>query len=566
MTQLFVRVIGLVACLALILPAMPAFGAGDTGSERRTFRQLGYGDQTARSVSSTASYYLPFPQGQAPATGTSVDLSFSHSPLLISDHSTMTVVANGQSLASTFLTADNQANAHLTVSLPTTGIVGSGISLEIQFSMRVTRDACEDPKNPALWTTIFGDSAFTVVPGGAGVSPGLENLATILTPAAPDSATTIVAPVNPNDEELAALGTVSFQLGQWSRVQGRPVQIYVIHPDDPSPSSIIVGMPGSIGLNSTWGKVNWSAGSFQVNGTTIPSQHGILALSDGAPARLLISGGSGAGVLLAADAMADIGRQPLLTGDHAIITGVPIASNSSPPWIDSAASFAQLGFNEQIVNGSGEHFIDQSFSRPANWQLSAGSALDLVVDSSTAAKSDLSWVSISVNGHDIGTQPLQQTAGTVTHLRFELPTDLLNATLQGQPVHQLGLQVRVYLDSARAACVPEDSAALWAKVLPTSSWILPHTTSNDPNLGSFPAPFASDTSAAPTIVVIPDQPTPAELTAATDVIGAIGRLAGLATKSNIVLKEAGKVTDSDRQHANLIVVGSAERNSVLAAA
>jgi len=235
-------------------------------------------------------------------------------------------------------------------------------------------------------------------------------------------------------------------------------------------------------------------------------------------------------------------------------------------WSDGAASFAQLGATRLEVNGSGEHTLDLGFERPAEWILTDGGNLDLVVTTSTGIRDATSWIAASVNGHDLGAIPVKDGNREGGHYRFPLPTELLNGDLNDQPVRRLALQIRIFLDLPAGACIDRGTEREWAAVAPTSVWNLPHDRYPGLDLGRFPAPLLEANTAAPLDVVLPRRPTPAEVAAAMGVAAALGRWTGPERTALPRLMTSDHLSSDERSEDHLILIGGADWNEVAKAA
>src|SRR5436305_1657412 len=116
-----VLTVALVLAMSVITFPTAKLALAAPGDGTFAFRDLGYGDQTARSMDATVDYFFRLPAGRVPATGSRLSLRYSHSPLLRPNRSTMTVAVNGQSLTSVFLNDKNVGDTTLDVPLPTAG-------------------------------------------------------------------------------------------------------------------------------------------------------------------------------------------------------------------------------------------------------------------------------------------------------------------------------------------------------------------------------------------------------------------------------------------------------------
>jgi cellulose synthase operon protein B len=313
-----------------------------------------------------------------------------------------------------------------------------------------------------------------------------------------------------------------------------------------------------------WDGLKWDAGAFAADQARVPADQGLLALRSPAP-ELLVSGGTPAAVLDAATALVQPERRSLLAGSMIALSGrQPAPLPDAAPWRNGAASFAQLGFDQQRVTGLGEHVIDLAIERPAGWVLREGAALDLDIASAAGLRSDTSWVAAAINGYTLGSRRLEagsESAGQRIH--FDLPADLLNADTTGQPLRRLALQIRLFLDMPQTRCQPIIGSSIWATLLPTSSWSLPHDTFDGLDLARFPAPLLSEGS-APLLVVLPEHPTDAELEAGLNVLAALGRWATPEPPIPPRLVTAGQADAAALAQGNLILIGGADRNSASA--
>jgi hypothetical protein len=555
------------ALIVLLGAAIPAKAAPPDAEQ--LFRALGYGDRSARSLDASLDYFFPIPPGQSPQAGSQITLSFSHSPLLLADRSTMTVVVNDQSLAGIFLTERNSDHAQLVVPLPHAAADGTfraaGYFIQVQFTMHLTREECEESSNAALWATVHDDSRLLLRTAPASDSAGLAALPQLFAPAQSHPVSlTLALPLSPQPEEFQAAGLVAFQAGRWAAATGGERTITMTHtlPAD-QPSVLVAGGPSLAALGG-WDGLKWDGGAFVADHARVPADQGLLALR-AAAAGLLVSGGTPAAVLDAATALVQPERRSLLTGSMIVLSGQHLAPlPDAAPWRNGAASFTQLGFDQQRVTGLGEHVIDLTVERPAGWILREGAALDLDIAGSAALRSDTSWVAASINGYALGSQRLEAGAESAARrFHFNLPADLLNADATGQPLRRLALQIRLFLDVPQTHCQPIAAGTLWATLLPTSAWSLPHDTFDGLDLARFPAPLLSET-AAPLLVILPEGPTDAELEAGLNVLAALGRWAAPEPPALPRLLTAAHADVAALAQSNVILIGGVDRNSASA--
>ena len=123
-------------------------------------------------------------------------------------------------------------------------------------------------------------------------------------------------------------------------------------------------------------------------------------------------------------------------------------------------------------------------------------------------------MTVDVGGQRVGSRRLP-VGGGPAHLRFDLPAGTLNNDLKGRPLRGVGLGLSFDLQAEQRSCVPLGDEAARVTILNSSKITLPHRITSDRDLGRFPAPLAG--AGRRPAVVIPDRPTPGELTAGLQV-------------------------------------------------
>lgn len=544
-------------------PLAPAASAEAKGTT--TFREYGYGDRTAQGMYSSLDYFFAIPPGQIPQTGARLELDFSHSPVLNAERSTLTVKVNGSSIESVYLTSQNRDHAQLSVGLPTENFSGTGYFVQIAFYLRLTREECEETQNPALWATVYGDSAITLNTTPDPNGPQLQYLDGLFAnPLTTRTSATFITPENFSANELEAAGITAFAFGRGAARAGQDPVLNVSHHRASDIPAILVAN-GARANVSQFGAVNWNGQSFTTSGGTIPNADGLLALAANPSPQLLVSGASEEGMLLAARALVEPERRVLLRGSYVVISDQAIAPLPAFAWENGAASFNALGIDRRDVTGPGEHVLDYFVIRPAGWILRDGSTLELDVASATALRPETSWVQVTINDQMLGTRRLNGDAGQNQKYQFQLPAELLNANLQGQPERRLTANVHLFLNIPEAGCIQSPPNSAHAEILNTSAYLLPHDNFEGLDLGRFPAPLLT-ASSTPLLVVIPQNPTDPELTAGLQTIAALGKWSVERVTNFPRLVTADRVDDAARRANHLILIGETDRNAVSAEA
>ncbi|GAC1406727.1 MAG: hypothetical protein NVSMB52_20230 [Chloroflexota bacterium] len=323
--------------------------------------------------------------------------------------------------------------------------------------------------------------------------------------------------------------------------------------------SILVARGSDIAANDPWSSVRWSRSALEIGGNGIAPNDGVLSIAAKSYPVLLVSGATQQGLLKASTVLADPDEVSAYSSDTEVIHSVPEPAKTPFAWRDGAASFSQLGLDQQHVVGPGQHILQNTFERPAGWMLSDGSTLTLDIVSSPAVSSRQSWIAISVNGKDLGAQKLQEGHH---RYRFFLPPDRLNTTLGLQPLRQLAITNHIFLDLEQRQCSLTNPEAVWSTILPSSVLLLPHTDYSGFDLGRFPSPLGGSQGAVTTIV-LPNRPDDSDVMTGLQLLAALGRWAQ-GPSMLPVLTTASNLRSRDRANEDLILVGDSSRNTVIA--
>ncbi len=199
-----------------------------------------------------------------------------------------------------------------------------------------------------------------------------------------------------------------------------------------------------------------------------------------------------------------------------------------------------------------------TFGLPANWNLSAGAKLNLnlAVSFSVIAAQAADGVApvvqggnltVRFNGVSVAVLTLNQL-GEVSKA-IDLPAaSLISQRADGR------MELGFILDSGISCTVNQQMSVF---IHTNSVFTLPHDEIEpDTSLVNFPRPLSQDSVFSETVlVVIPDQPSSAELKAALTISAGLGSLAG--TGLNMDLSTIGKLTPEQQSVSQLILVGKA---------
>lgn len=571
--------------LAVQDDTLPATSPAD-GVQQLTLAQLGYGDLTVTSSRSTIPIELALRPGQSVLTDSTFVMHYVLSPTIDPATSSMTVSVNGEIRTTANLESTANGSRDIVVPLAPTDRLPESASIRLSVAVALNQPgvSCPAVVDPQRWLTILSDSVAMLGLTNADQSAGLSDLPGLFTPTTPDPISrtgdpapmpiTIVVGQGAAAEEFQAAGYVALALGRWARERNvEPVILFSdqIPPDQPS---IVVAAGLRFSGSLVWGDVTWDGANYSSPTGPIAANRGLIALQRTAVPRLLVSSATPAGVLDAASALVQPGRQAALTGSFAILTGrdAAVPELRLPTWDNHTATFESLGADSYDLSGTGAQSLTLTFDRPAGWVIESGAKLtiDVAVTGNVSPDAGLYF---TLNGIAIGSMPVApggsgtlatgaiDTNSTVRTADLPIPPDILNAPLAGESRRQLHLGIAANL-GAGSTCT--GGAPPTVSILPSSRWVLPHRETPNLDLAQFPAPLAGNPRAGvtPLMVVIPDWPTTGELQAATRVIAAIGRWSAGDNRLLPMMVPVGRFNQDDRVAANLVVIGTAARNPI----
>ena len=115
-------------------------------------------DQVITGVKNRMDSYFEIGKNKKTGTGSYLNLTFSHSPILVEDASFLTILMDDLPISSVPLDETNVEKTTIKVDLSHISLEPGFHKFSFQIQMTATRLVCEDPDNPANWMVIYGDS------------------------------------------------------------------------------------------------------------------------------------------------------------------------------------------------------------------------------------------------------------------------------------------------------------------------------------------------------------------------------------------------------------------------
>lgn len=215
-------------------------------------------------------------------------------------------------------------------------------------------------------------------------------------------------------------------------------------------------------------------------------------------------------------------------------------------------TFEQLGYKTRKLSG---HEARSFFGVhiPGNFQISpSGSYLDLDLDQVPEIPDEPATVEVSLAGKLITILPITESSAASDTVRIDFPDNSL----------QLGRNSIGFLLDTGATCEnPGSSVNIFIDESSTVSFNyqqLPYPI----DLGVYPFPFSEDSLLnIPVTIVLPDQPTSNDLSAAATIAAGLGQAAG--DSINLAATLASELDPDIRANNHLIIIGRPDNNILL---
>jgi len=214
-------------------------------------------------------------------------------------------------------------------------------------------------------------------------------------------------------------------------------------------------------------------------------------------------------------------------------------------------TFSQLGYNTKRLyrGGSRCHY---RIDLPGNFQVSpTGNYFDLMTSHLPEIPNKPSVLEVELNGHLLFTFALTETNAIFNTVRLNLPEGLLHAGSNS---------IRIGLDTS-ATC--EDPGAIVNVLIDENSTLsfgyqqTPYLT----DLSLYPFPFTEKSLLIiPVIIVLPDDPTSDDLSAAATVAAGLGQMSG--DTIDLTAAWASDLDPDTRSNNHLIVIGKPDDNAL----
>jgi hypothetical protein len=563
---------GLLAVLAAVILAVtwqgfPPASAAEPPRSEFVLDKLGLGDQTAQGAAPVLTFFFPGPgDHRLEPSGSVLRLVYSHSPLLLERHSTMTVQVNDSDLTAVWLGPDNAGRTVLEVPVPGELILPGTNVVRLKFHMKL-RDTCEDPRNPALFTRIHKESGmrYQYAAGYPLKDPTNLTLSRFPYPFARDGytrsgGTVVILPAAPTQPELSAAATIAATMGRYASTEN--LKLSVLHADRFAAEEH--GRGNDLILIGTAARNPLTTVLQQLRGM-VPPETAVgslrLAQSFADPQRvaLMVTGDTDEAVLQAAVALADERARASFGGDAAVVRDVDARLVAAPSqYEESRRTFQELGQESYTVTGQRPGMLRLNFLAPA--LTGEGDArLKLWLGHSSVMDEKRSHLRVALNGTAVTSVALTERNRERSAVDIGLPSRALRPG-----VNTLTVEFNLHLqaDENRGdVCTEDTSDRAWVSIFGDSSISTGPGGSGAPNVETYPYPFVHPGGMSGTMLVTGTDT--GSLQTALLVAAQLGR-ANTAPTNALGMSAPDQLTDEQRAGSMLLAVGRPSRNPFVA--
>ena len=497
------RILAITWFISIMLFVLPSVGHAQTTMVTATWNlPTILGEPTIRleGYRPTVALDIMIPPGWEVASSAQVNLDYRLSELA-SEGVALAVHLNEQPIESVYI---EPFEGMLTIEIPNELFIPGENKLELVAFLPLEDDTeCIVPNHPGRWLEIGPNSVLNM-----SLEPTTDGLVLSDFPAHfellgnTESAApiTFVIPDTPSTTELNAIAAVGYALAQSSETtpkwQFLPASEYQTAP--------LVGPVIIVGLNE-------SMSSLDLILPESGSESGWISLTRGTSfgfPTMVVGGGDGDALLMAARSLSNPIALAQMSNDFVIVDKLPELALRSLP---DEFTFADLGYGERVLRGSGEQSLIYTFDVPFAWTPENGQ-VSLNFSHSANLDPQVASLTVVLNGQTAVGFRLDALEEASNIAEISLPKEFF------RPGRNF-LRLTFDFGPAIVFCKSGGSQQSWASIRSDSSLALPHQSEGGRlDLKDFPLHLASETDTAALAVVLPENNSFGDLTTGLELI------------------------------------------------
>ncbi|WP_027088305.1 cellulose biosynthesis cyclic di-GMP-binding regulatory protein BcsB [Cohnella panacarvi] len=522
-------------------------------------------DRVFKGDSAKQDAYFEIGKNRTVLPGSSIDVSFSHSPTLHPDYSTLTILLDDIPISSTALDHTNTTVTDWKIDISSFDLKPGFHKLSFWAKMKVNAAVCEDPQNSSAWLTIDRETRINLKIADAGSEADLTIYPSPFLARGSEKPvqTILIVPDDIEQSEFKAAARLSQFLASQSPNELLRTPIYA---ESEVTDAVLSGSSAIwIGAGDRWNGLGHRAmdafAASRPDGAALASQ-GIIGVAESPwheGRTILVVTGEGDKLVRGAEILTTDTLYKQLQGGFTVIPDkLPNSTSDADGTTDKTyvLTFESLGYGnlvtEDVLQGGSSIY----YPIPNNWDLNNGATLHLKYKHSKSILYNKSVMKVFLNGTPVQSVNLLERTSEGGEIDIRLDPSVIGAS------RGLNIEVRFQFvnptsgsdqHEQNTACSSENLMGDWALVDKTSYFTFTPDKRENYNLDSLPFPFVSGNEWRDTTIVMGGKTT-TELVAAMTLLARTGMPIG--SDSDIALADAddpdlqAKLTDR-----NVVYVG-----------
>lgn len=544
-----------------VLFVMALFGSSTAFARSVTIDFMSGANATVKGVYVTKEFWFELSEDWAFPEPATLDLRFSHTPILVRQLSTLSVQVNGSPIESIYLDNGNLRNAQLVVQVPGRLLKGGMNVLTLVIKMRSDlKDLCDDVHNPALWTLLERESRLLVPYTEMEIVPDLERFPSDY--ANPDLLYTeekekvhaiVVIPSAPTAAELDLIGSLAVVLGQDVGLGAGGFRVVAVDRADPSElkSRQVIVAGGAEFVR----KLTGAPWRIPVPLDTVAGEPGGALMEFKSPfnpyRRLLVATGrDGAALKLVSEHLKSPATVRSLKGPFVTFDKPPVFEAPAEGRADAAfmVRLQDLKMTDLQARGKFYHSITFTMPNPFVGKVKDGAFLRVGMSHSELLLPQSSSLLVKVNGEPVRSLRLTKDTAPRNTWDIKIPLQYLNTRF-------LTFEMELFLDIGDPDCYYNHPEMAWFTLHNDTLLYLPVDSASDETLANYPYMFLRWNRFDQLGVVVLDPVSDGALSAAFNIVAYLSQSLRSPNWVDLLFTSSRLLTPAQRSGLNLLVVG-----------
>lgn len=564
-------------CTLLICVMMPSNAFAD--QLKLTLKEIGASDNISlKTVKTFRNFSFTKPKSWKVSPTSKMVLTFQHSPQLLPERSSLNILINDEVIKTIELNKANSTTTTATFLIPAS-ILKDYNTLTMDVDQHYTYK-CEDPFDPALWTTVLNTSYLSIDYTEMAAKPDFalfpypiyDNLA--YKPA--ELNFVIPNPEADSDDTLTAMSLIDASIAQ--KIGWKELKVNVSMPDKLNHNSnlIIVGTPReNAAIKQFESALPYGISNDQIidtNGNILPKDAGVLMIipnpNNPASVVLVVTGNSPIGVKKAAIALTQNPTNAILKGNMVVVQETlknELANlRDWPQFIKTKiARLIDLGLKSETVRGVTSVPIKYSIKIMPDISMPPKNFVkaNVVYSYSAHLEPDMSKLEVTFNGVTLHTAKLDNTDGeNLKTLELEIPTESVQIFNE--------LEFKFHLFPVKYdICRFTTDEHIWGTIHNTTEFNFPaHIKTVIPDIGLINDggyPFTAYPDLQDDVFVLADDFNAYDVYAMLWVTARLAKMTDPTDSINSEVVRVANLNGNQKSTKNIIVIGTKDRNQII---